>query len=259
MSLISRLHRTTGVVPASPGIPPPPRARRRAARAVMAVAIVVAAAGCGDLVLDDKPRIIDSSNVPEALLGPTTTAPTDPAPAGQGVDAELFLYLTTTSDEFLVPCMVLTAAGGSVEARARAVLERLIRLDPLTGAECPGNLTNAVPSNLVVLGAQLRVEASGNVLELNLAREGIRAIESTQQRRAIAQLVFTATAVPGVTSVRFLGDGEPISVPLEDRTADPGEIVRPSDFPKLVASLDRLNELFTQPTTPLQEQEPPVL
>jgi len=236
----------------------PPRWRRTMAAAATAFAMLVVA-GCGGLAVDDQPRVIDSSDVPDIILGPTTTAAADPGPIGQGVDAELFFYLTTATEEFLIPCEVATAAGGSVEARTRAVLERLINLDPATSDECPRGLTNVVPPNVVVLGTQLRVESSGNVLELDLGRDAIRAVESTQQRRAIAQLVFTATAVPGVTAVRFLGDGEEISVPVEDRTADPGETVRPSDFPRLVAALERLQGLLRPPSTLPEIDTQPVL
>lgn len=225
------------------------RSMRHVLMTALVIIVLVGASGCGGLALDEEPRVIDSSRVPEALLSPTPSVTAEPGPAGQGVDADLYFFLTTDSDEFLVPCSVPTAAGGSVEARTRAVLERLINLDPAISNECPQGLTNAVPSNLVVLGTQLRVEASGNVLELDLGKDALRAVESTQQRRAIAQLVFTATAVPGVTAVRFLGDGEPISVPLEDRTADPGETVNPQDFPRLVAALERLRELLAPPPT----------
>jgi hypothetical protein len=153
---------------------------------------------------------------------------------------------------------VATVAGGSVEARTRAVLQRLISLDPATNPECPPAFTNAVPPDLRVLDAELRVEESGNILELNVGRDAIVAIESTQQRRAIAQIVFTATSVPGVTAVRFFADGEAISVPVEDRTADPGESVRPSDFPGLVAALERLNGLLAPPVTPEPPELPPI-
>jgi hypothetical protein len=77
-------------------------------------------------------------------------------------------------------------------------------------------------------------------------------------RRALTCL-FTATAVPGVSAVRFLGDGELISVSVEDRTADPGEAIRPTDFPRLVAALDRLTALLTPPTTLRDIDTQPVL
>jgi hypothetical protein len=232
--------------------------RLRVVLAGVIAVVVLVAAGCGSIPLDDEPRVVESDDVPAALKGPTTTATRDTDPGEKGVDAELYFYLTTNNMEYLAPCSVSTAAGGSVEARTRAVLQRLINLDPATNPECPPAFTNAVPPDLLILDTELRVEQPGNILELNVGRDAIVAIEATQQRRAIAQLVFTATSVPGVTAVRFFADGQPISVPVEDRTADPGEPVRPSDFPGLVAALERLNELLAPPVIPRQPELPPI-
>lgn len=207
---------------------------RRWVRSV-AAALVVAAitAGCGGIPLDDSPRVIGRDRLPDALIEPTTTLPPGVDPGVGGVNADLFLFLDSSSEQVLVPCAVPTSAGGSVEARARAVVERLVNLDPDESEFCPDDLTNAVPSNLDVLSVRLLVERDGNVLDLNLDRASLSGIEATQQRRAIAQLVFTATDVPGVSAVRFLADNEPISVPVEDRTADPGETITSGDFPGL--------------------------
>ncbi len=215
-----------------------PRWRRIAGVAVVALVAVMGVA-CGDIPLDDAPRIIDPEEVPEGLVAPATSVP-EGGEERDGVNADLFLFFGSGPDEVLIPCAVPTAAGGSVEARARAVIERLINLDPATSDLCPGSLTNAVPPDLTVLSVRLVVEEEGNVLELNLARQALGNIEATQQRRAIAQLVFTATDVPGVGAVRFFADGTAISVPLEDRTADPGEAITTGDF----ADLDAASELL---------------
>lgn len=204
--------------------------RRRITTAVVGVVAVALSAGCGGIPLDESPRVISRERLPNALVEPTTTLPPGVDPGTSGVNADLFMFLDSTSDQILVPCAVPTSAGGSVEARARAVIERLVNLDPDESGLCPDDLTNAVPSNLTVLSVRLVVERDGNVLDLNLDRASLSGIEATQQRRAIAQLVFTATDVPGVSAVRFLADGAPISVPVEDRTADPGETITLSDF-----------------------------
>ena len=218
-----------------------------------AVAMVVLVAGCGGIPLDDSPRVIAPDRLPEALVEPTTTLPPGVDPGADGVNADLFLFLDSVSEQVLVPCAVPTSAGGSVEARARAVIERLVNLDPDETNLCSDDLTTAVPSNLIVLSVRLVVERQGNVLELNLDRESLSGIEATQQRRAIAQLVFTATDVPGVSAVRFFADGEAISVPVEDRTADPDEAITTADFPGLAQRTedfaDLLAALEAPPTT----------
>ena len=230
-------------------IPSGPWRRLVGVLAVTAVAFVGAA--CGDIPLDDAPRVIDPEEIPEGLVGPATSVPLD-GEERDGVNADLFLFFGSGLDEVLVPCAVPTAAGGSVEARARAVIEQLINLDPATSDLCPDSLTNAVPPDLAVLSVRLVVEERGNVLDLNLERQALANIEATQQRRAIAQLVFTATDVPGVSAVRFFADGTAISVPVEDRTADPGEAITPEDFTDLDAASDLLetfSSLVEEPST----------
>jgi hypothetical protein len=224
--------------------------RGRARRLVGVVALTMASAltACGGVPLDDEPRVINPESLPDALLRPPTTL----SPGGDaiGVDADLFLLYSQAGVEVLVACAVPTPAGGSVEAGARSVVEGLVALDLDSTDVCPDDLTNAVPPTLEVLTVRLVVEGEGNILDLNLGKEGLSGIEATQQRRAIAQLVFTATDVPGVSAVRFYANGTAISVPLEDRTADPGEAIRPRDFPDLLEASERFAALGTgSPTT----------
>ena len=220
------------------------------------LASLAVATACGGVQLDSEPRVVSSDDLPDALVkSPTSVAPgTDPG--ADGVNADLFLFFSGAPEEVLVACAVPTSAGGSVEARARAVIERLVQLDLDTTDLCPDDLTNAVPPNLDVISVRLVVEEQGNILELNLAKEALSGIEATQQRRAIAQLVFTATDVPGVSAVRFYADGTAISVPLEDRTADPGEPIRPRDFPDLLAASELFAALGAGPATTGPETAP---
>lgn len=218
--------------------------RRPALALAVGVTAALALAGCGSIPLDESPRVIARDRLPEALVEPTTTLPPGVDPGQSGVNADLFLFLDSAAEQVLVPCAVPTSAGGSVEARARAVVERLVNLDPVESEDCADDLTNAVPSNLVVLSVRLVVERDGNVLDLNLDRVGLSGIEATQQRRAIAQLVFTATDVPGVSAVRFLADGDPISVPVEGRSANPGDAITTADFPALAQRTKTFTDLL---------------
>jgi hypothetical protein len=201
--------------------------RRVLVVAAVAVAVAVSGAACSGIPVDESPRVISRERLPDALIEPTTTLPPGVDPGASGVNADLFLFLDTDNDQVLVACAVPTSA------------------DPDESDLCPNDLTNAVPSNLVVLSVRLVVERDGNVLDLNLDRASLSGIESTQQRRAIAQLVFTATDVPGVSAVRFLADGEAISVPVEDRTADPGETITTADFPELAERTKNFADFLT--------------
>jgi len=229
---------------------------RRVVWATVVLAAALPAAACGGIPLDEGPREISRDRLPDALVEPTTTLPPGVDPGDAGVNADLFLFLDNGGEQVLVPCAVPTSAGGSVESRARAVVERLVNLDPDESELCPDVLTNAVPPNLIVLSVRLVVERDGNVLDLNLDRESVSGIEATQQRRAIAQLVFTATDVPGVSAVRFLANGEPISVPVEDRTADPGETITPSDFPTLARRSEEFADFLSGVGTPAAATAP---
>lgn len=217
----------------------------------VAAAAVLVTSACGGLSPEDQPRLVNTDRVPEALVAPGPTPPgPDLSPSDGGVDADLFLFLGSGSDQLIVPCAVPTTAGGSVEARARAVTERLINLVPGIDNDCPDALVNAVPPDLIVLSVRVVFGPEGNVLDLNLNKDSLGAIEATEQRRAIAQLVFTTTSVPGVSAVRFFADGTESSVPVEDRTADPGEPVSPADFPTLNESLNLWNQLAESGSRP---------
>lgn len=225
--------------------------------------VLVVATACGGLGPEPEPRAIDTTDIPDALLDPGPGARPDLDAGAAGVPADLFLVLPApggrSADEVLVPCRLSTAAGGSVEARSRAVIERLVNLVPAGEAECPDETLNAVPADLLVLSVRVVFAPGGNVLELNVSKDALSAIESTQQRRAIAQLVFTATEVPGVSAVRFFADGEPISVPVEDGTAASGDAVSPRDFPRLARALEEQRTPAPSDTTttaPGPEQPP---
>jgi hypothetical protein len=230
------------------------RTRIVASMALVVLAMVLGA--CGGLALDQEPRLLSPDEVPEGLVTPTSSVDPGPQAGPDTVDADLYLYWTDATEETLYACGVPTAAGGSVEERSRAVIERLVRLDPSTNDYCTGAFATAVPPDLTVLGRRLLVEQDGNVLELNLDKEPLSSVEAAQQRRSIAQLVFTATGVPGVNAVRFLADGQPIAVPLEDRTADPGQPVRPSDFPRLLAATERLSQALSGLTATATTEAP---
>jgi spore germination protein GerM len=53
-----------------------------------------------------------------------------------------------------------------------------------------------------------------------------------EQILAVAQLVFTATSVPGIVKVQFTLGGRPVEVPAGDGTLTQGPLGR-SDFPSL--------------------------
>lgn len=212
----------------------PPAGRRAGPAAVAAVLVVTALAllaGCG-VPGDDKPREIsrDALGPPLKDRSPTTSAvrggPAVPTHAETG-------YLVRTSDtgdnERLEAVPIDVANPTEQGNLVTLVIERLIALKPdqlgLAG------LVNAVPSDTQVRSATVGPDG---VLQLDLANLGN--IESSLQRLAVAQLVFTATGIEseGVRSVVFSIDGQPTAVPTETGTATAGTAVSRADYPKFL-------------------------
>lgn len=211
-------------------------------------AVALLATACGGIALDEDPVGISEDIVPAELTEQPASTPTTLAPDVTATPADLYLVLSGEGEDILVPCSVPTPAGLSPEQRARAVLERLVEAETGEGEDCPGDLTNAVPPTLELFSLRLVAEqvgdTAGNTLELNFSKLPLSDIEASQQRRAIAQIVFTATGVAGVSAVRFYADGESTGVPVGDRTAEAGATLTRGDFPQLDESLEALGELL---------------
>jgi len=213
-----------------------PRVRRPAAvlTAVLVVTTMAVLVGCG-VPSDDKPREISRDALGPPLKDRTlTTAAAGGAP-GTPTHAETG-YLVHTSDvsdtgdtERLEAVPIDVANPTEQGNLVTLVIERLIALTPdqlgLTG------LVNAVPSDTKVRSATVTPDG---VLQLDLANLGN--IESSLQRLAVAQLVFTATGIEseGIRSVVFSIDGQPTAVPTETGTATAGTAVSRADYPKFL-------------------------
>ena len=171
------------------------------------VAVVVLASGalvlgaCG-VPIDTQPAALSRSGVPFNLLDPTSPATTS----------------TTTPSPIEVPVTIfLVSANGHLVPRDRAVpvsapdlvtvLSALV-VGP-TDAEAAAGLLSAVPAQTTVLGATI----SGGVATVNLGAT-FGQLVGPPQIQAVAQVVFTASALPGVTGVMFQLDGQPVEVPV---------------------------------------------
>ena len=167
--------------------------------AVVAVVLAAGLAACG-LPEDDRPRLVADADAPLDLV-PTTAAPAV-VPDDSMESADVYFM---SLDQTRLQRRIRPVEEVSVETAVNALLEL-----GLTEEE-QGLLVNAIPQGVVLLDAQ--VEAGVATLDLGPAGEGgILSVEGPAQARAFAQLVFTATAVPDVTEVRFLIAGQPIDV-----------------------------------------------
>jgi spore germination protein GerM len=166
-------------------------------------ALAVALGACG-VPVDQSPTALPRNAVPFGLLQPsapsTTTATTVATPAPVTVK----IFLVTSSGR-------LTVVGRQLPVNQQSlaeVLDALLR-GP-TNAEVASGLQSAVPPQTTVLGAVL---GAGGVATVNLGGT-LGQLVGQAQIEAVAQIVFTATALPGVTQVAFQLQGQAIDVPI---------------------------------------------
>jgi spore germination protein GerM len=168
---------------------------------VLIIGVVVAAlvgAGCG-AGRDEEPRAIAPEQVPFGLLEPSTTTTTIP-PDATTVPATVYLV---DADNLLAPVEREVSAPLNIERALDSLLEQV------SAEEADRGLRSSIPS-----GTALRdVSAPGAGLVTIDLNEAIDNVTGEPLRRAIAQLVFTATAVPEVNRVQISVDGEPREVP----------------------------------------------
>lgn len=166
--------------------------------AAVAVAAVVGA-GCG-VPIDKGPTALSKSGVPFGLLAPSappSTTTTSPTPVA--VTVQIFL---------LTPQGKVTPVSRDVPfpAPLSAILGALV--DGPTNTEADAGLQSAMPAQTQVLGAAV----VGGVATVNLGGTFAQLVGQSQID-AVAQIVFTATALAGVTGVTFELNGQPVAVP----------------------------------------------
>lgn len=184
-----------------------------------AVAVLVAAGACA-LGTETQPRTLAPGDVPFGLLeSPSSLAPVPTEPGRQTTRVTLFLIRQGK----LVPTTRLLPAP----ATTPAVLQLL--LQGPTEAEARDGLQSAISPGTQLL--DVRVE--GAVAHVNLSA-GFVESRTQDQTAAVAQIVFTAAGMPGVSGVAFSLAGRPVEVPAADNTLRRGTLT-PADYASLVA------------------------
>jgi hypothetical protein len=175
---------------------------RRFAGIGLSVALVLVVAGCR-VPEDSSPREIPTDQVPFDLLAPSSTVPavTSPVPTTDGT-----IYLDS-SDR-------LIAVKRSVPAPLSlgSLLAALVQ-GP-TQDEATKGYTSSVGPQASVLSAM--VTDGTAVIDISDAFSGIGVQE---QITGLAQIVYTATELPGVQKVRIQLNSQPASVPRGDGSA----------------------------------------
>ncbi len=213
--------------PAGPPRGSPRLASHPVSRALAAVAAglaLVAAAGSCGIPTDHSPRPIAQGALPAALAPQTTT--TLPGLAA-GTDAvRIFLVRNEDSSPRLARVTIAIPDARDLATRARELMTQLVAEQP-SASGATTNLTNTIPSSVRILGLKL----DGDVLDLDVSN--LDNVESTQQRLAFAQMVYTATDLAGIDAVRFAINGRPAQVPLDQATSELDQAINRSDYAQL--------------------------
>jgi hypothetical protein len=187
---------------------------RRAASILLALATLAAVAGCG-LTTDESPRIIDADDVPPEVLAPSST--TLPGGSEQGGGFEVSVY-------WIGEGRLVEGSRRVSDAQVGTALEALL-VTPPTAAD--GNVQTSIPSGTELLGTA----RDGDTLVVNLSPQFTENIQGEELRRALAQIVYTATDTGVVRRVQFQVDGDDIAVLTDEGTVT--EPVTRRDFASL--------------------------
>lgn len=225
------------------------RAGRRVAAALLAAGVVV---GCGvgtdetfkELEPADVPFDLDATTTAAPTTTSTTVRPTTTTTAPTPTTAPMPLPSTTTT---VAPSTTTTTAAPLyprtlffVRDGKLVAVTRFVPAPP-TAAEVIADLTaGSQPTDQPTgLRAVVRPEHVASVVTTGgIARVGLTAdfgerLPAGEQQLAIAQLVYTLTALPGIGQVAFERDTQPIDVPRSDGSLASGLITR-EDFPDVL-------------------------
>ncbi len=211
---------------------------RHLASAVLLATVLVT--GACAIQHDAQPRAIDRSQVPFSLLATSTTSAEPATPMRAEVPTSIFLIDSNT--EMLTEVLRPVPPPPSVRA---GLLELL--LGP-TEEELARGLNSAITRSTTLLGVD---GPRDGVVTVDLS-DDLRSIGGQGQRLALAQVVFTATATPEVSAVRFAFEGQPSAVP-DGQGASTTEPLDRTDF----ATFDPRAPLPPPAASPPPSEAPP--
>jgi spore germination protein GerM len=181
--------------------------RSSRARGLVVALLLVASAGCG-VGAQSEAEPIDASEVPFGLASTPESAPISTTVP---IDNAYALYFVSGSD------LVAVSRGRSTPALPTAIVRALVA-GP-TRAEVASGMRTLLSTDLVVDEVSIKDGVAVVKLEGQFGDES----DVTSRRLALAQLVFTATAIPGVDRVQIWVDGKKAEIPRSDGvlTRDP--------------------------------------
>jgi Sporulation and spore germination len=171
-------------------------------RAVVLTVLVVVLAACG-VPTGGAPSRIAPSDVPFGLGAPTPSG--SPAPTAEPEPAPFRVFLVDAGDVLVAQPRELD--GGTPRDRLAELLRSLEEAP--TASERAEQLSTALPPEVELAVGDL----TGGTATIDLGLPA-GAPSGSAGRRAVAQIVLTATTVPGVDSVRLTVGGDPVEAPL---------------------------------------------
>ncbi len=188
---------------------------------VLGVTVAVSLAACG--IPAGGPTAINKNNVPLQLLSPATpTTVGSGVPPAVGVPELIFLAAPTQT---LAPVTRDIAVPKTINTTLTEVLGAL--LEGPTATESATGLTTFLTGTKT----QVSAKVSDGVATVDFTTNPVEVV-GANQTLAIAQVVFTATQQPGVTSVQFQIAGRPIGVPTASGATVAGPVDRTSYQPQ---------------------------
>ena len=200
---------------------PPVRALHSTLTARIIVAVIACClflASCG-VPIEPQPQALDKSQVPYGLLAPSTgstsTPPTTPEPSGLLTPMEI--YLLGASGK-----LVARPRDVSLQTPLQGIIGQLIA-GPTAGESADG-LTSGIPVGTRVLAAWI----TDGVATVDLS-SNFNQLTGGDRIEAVAEIVFTATAQLGVTSVSLQAAGKQVAMPAGTGTDATGNFTS-ADF-----------------------------
>ncbi|MGY1704027.1 GerMN domain-containing protein [Geodermatophilus sp. SYSU D00697] len=178
-------------------------------RGFVVAALVAVLAGCG-VPTGGPVETIPESDVPRGLASPSATAPAPAEPEPMAEPSRVYLV---ARDDSLVP-RPREVTGPEMRDRLDALL-RTLAAGP-TADERELQLSTALPPDVEL--AVTDVAAGTVTIDLSGPAEAPTGLDS---RRAVGQVVLSATSVPGVDEVVLTVDGERVEAPLPSGELSP--------------------------------------
>lgn len=167
-------------------------------RALALLLLAALLGGCG-VGTDATPRRIAKENVPHELLGAsTTTVTSEPT---NTVKEDVYLV---RNDQRLVSVERDVQAPPTVTGLLQSLL------DPVADEETEEGYRTSIPPGTHLIRATSPIDGAG-LVRLDLS-EHLSSVEGDGLKRALAQIVWTATEIDGVEQVEFSIAGNPREV-----------------------------------------------